>query len=76
MLNGKKEASNNIMITRVILHTVTAVFIILYSRRTELLIKQESSYGTIISQSMQQEEWSRLQELKREREKDIRTVKI
>ena len=64
------------MITRVILHTVTAVFIIPYSRRTELLIKQESSYGTIISQSMEQEKWSRLQELKREREKDIRTVKI
>lgn len=57
------------MITRVILHTVTAVFIIQYSRRTELLIKQESSYGTIISQSMEQEKWSRLQELKRERKK-------
>jgi hypothetical protein len=64
------------MITRVILHTVTAVFIIPYSNRTELLIKQESSYGTIISQLMEQEEWSKLQELKREREKDIRTVKI
>ena len=64
------------MITRVILHTVTAVFIIPYYRRTELLIKQESSYGTIISQLMEQEEWSRLQELKREREKDIRTEMI
>jgi hypothetical protein len=49
MLNGVIEASNNIMIVKIILLTVTAVFIILYSRRTELLIKQESSYGTIIS---------------------------
>jgi len=57
-LNGKKEASNNIMTTRVILHTVTAVFIIPHSHRTELLIKQESSYGTIISQ-----QWSKIQKI-------------
>jgi hypothetical protein len=55
MLNGEIEASNNIMTTKIMLLTVTAVFIILYSRRTELLIKQESSYGTIISESKVQE---------------------
>ena len=66
------------MITKIILLRVKAVFIILYSRRTELLIKQESSYGTIISYNQRSKKMVKvtIPELKREREKDIRTEMI